>query len=353
MIQTKIIKVNPKIIETAALKEAADLLEQGGLVAFPTETVYGIAANLLNKTAIERLKKIKERPENKNYSVHVGSKGDIEKYAVNVLPRAHKVIDRFWPGPLTVILAAPDGKSVGLRMPKNDIALNLLNRVDFPVVAPSANRPGHPPACDGEKASRELNGLIDLVLDGGPTEFKAESTVLDARVLPFTVLREGCLKKEDVLAVANQKTVLFVCTGNSCRSVMAEYLLKKKLNDMGRHDVEIVSAGTFAFFGMSPTRETLKLVGGVGMDASAHRAQKVSPELLKKSDLILVMEKRHYEDVLHLCPEGRDRVHLLGEFVKFDPADVEVPDPIGKSEEFYKMSFDKIQKAIEKLGEMI
>ncbi len=353
MSQARIIKLNPKAIDQAAINEAARVLEGGGLVIFPTDTVYGLAANLLNKSAQERLKKIKMRPQEKQFSIHVSHKADVDKYAVDVLPRAYKIIDSFWPGPLTVILSAPGGKSVGLRMPKNDVALRLLSAVDFPVVAPSANFAGRPAPRDAEAVLEDFRDQVDLVLDAGPAEFGRESTVLDARALPFEVLREGVLKKEDVLAVAARKTVLFVCTGNSCRSVMAEYLLKKQLMDSNRQDVDVISAGTFAFLGMSPTRETQKLINEIGLDASSHRAQRLNHDFLKKSDLILVMEKRHAEDILRQFPQAQPRVHVLGEFVKLDPGGQEVPDPIGRSEDFYKESFLKIKDAVRRLGELI
>lgn len=353
MTNTKVHKVDPLRIDPAVIQEAAAILDRGGLVVFPTETVYGIGANLLHKGAMERLTKIKDRPQGKHFTIHICDKDDVERYVVGVSPRAYKLMGRFWPGPLTIVLCAPHDKTVGLRMPKNGVALALLGSVDFPVVAPSANKADQPAPRDAAGVLAGLDGLVDLVLDGGPTELGRESTVVDLCGLPAKILREGVLPADDVLQEASKKTVLFVCTGNSCRSVMAEYLLKKYLVDQGRKDVDVVSAGTFAFLGMLPTHETAKLIRGIGLDASDHRARRATDDLVRQSDVILTMERRHQEDLMRQFPSEAGRIHLLGEYVGLEPFEAEVEDPIGKSEEFYADCFSKIKNAIQKLGALL
>lgn len=347
---TNIIRVDPQHIDKVAIARAIEVLERGGLVAFPTETVYGIAANLLSKTAQQRLRSLKDRPDDKQFTIHVADKEDVHKYAVAIIPRAYKMIERFWPGPLTLVFNAPDAKNVGLRMPSNSVALRLLSGVDFPVVAPSANLAGNPAPTEASSVLKELDGHIELILDGGPTEFGVSSTVLDVMELPFKVLRKGYISEEVILKAANETRVLFVCTGNSCRSVMAEYLLKKKMMASGRDDVEVISAGTFAFPGMPPSPETQDLIlKQLGLNSSEHRAQKINLGLLRSSDYIFVMERHHARIISKQFPQVEKNVKILGDFVNFNPLEAEIDDPIGRSKEFYEQCFNKIKDAVKRL----
>jgi len=352
-VKTRIRKISPQGMDPALIREAAQILERGGLVVFPTETVYGIATNLLQKEAVERLKQFKERPETKHFSVHIGDIDDVDRHAVDVLPRARKLMHRFWPGPLTLVLPAPEGRRVGLRLPDHEVALALLRSVDSPVIAPSANRSGQPAPRTVADALGACDGYVEMVLDAGPTPLGTESTVVDACTLPVSILREGALSADDVLRVASQKTVLFVCTGNSCRSVMGEYLLKKKLQEWGRSDVDVLSAGTGAFPGNRPTRETLDLVEGLGLNAAQHAARRLTRATIEEADIILAMETRHQEDILRLVPEAKDRTHVLGRFTGLAGPEAEISDPIGSSVDVYHLSFLKIQRAVSQLKDKI
>jgi L-threonylcarbamoyladenylate synthase len=198
-----VIKIDPANPDKKKMAIAAKVIREGGLVVFPTETVYGIAANLLDKKAVERLCNVKARPEGKPFTVHISDLKMVRNMGCAVTGNAEKLMAGFWPGPLTIILKSDTGRKIGFRMPANKAALELIRESGVPVVAPSANLSGRPAPVTAEEAMADLEGKVDMVIDGGRTEVGLESTVVDLTVDPFRILRAGAVKEEELLKAIN------------------------------------------------------------------------------------------------------------------------------------------------------
>ncbi len=199
-----VVKIDPANPDKEIIAAAAKIVREGGLVIFPTETVYGIAANLLDEKALKRLYTVKGRPGDKPFTVHISDTKMVRDMGCVITGTAKKLTDRFWPGPLTIILKSGEGKKTGFRMPANKIALELIKASGVPVVAPSANLSGRPaPATAGETMA-DLDGKVDMIIDGGRTEVRLESTVVDLTVDPLKVLRAGAIKEADLLKAIDE-----------------------------------------------------------------------------------------------------------------------------------------------------
>jgi L-threonylcarbamoyladenylate synthase len=200
MKQTLVLKVDAQQPDIEKIRAAADIIRKGGLVAFPTETVYGLGADALNPKAVLALFEAKKRPIDNPPIVHVENVGDVYRLAEQVPPKADKLMRTFWPGPLTLVFKhsriVPDVTVAGLdtiavRMPQHPVALALIRESRCPIAAPSANLAGKPSPTSAKHVFDDLNGRIDAILDAGPTRIGVESTVLDLSVEPPQVLRPG------------------------------------------------------------------------------------------------------------------------------------------------------------------
>ena len=197
---TAVIAVDPIAPEARALSEAARVLAEGGTVAFPTESFYGLGGDARRADVVARVFAIKGRPEGKPVLVLVGSPEGALALAASVPPGAHALMARHWPGPLTLVFAARPGLpdllmagtgTVGIRVPGHPVALGLVRAAGCPVTAPSANPSGGLPPTDAATVRQHFDGEVDLILDGGTTPGGSGSTVADCTTWPPRVLRQG------------------------------------------------------------------------------------------------------------------------------------------------------------------
>ena len=206
-IRTRIIDVDSLKPEGGLVSEGAKLIRGGKLVAFPTETVYGLGANGLDPEAVANIFTAKGRPQDNPLILHVGSIDQAEELAADISKKGRKLMHKFWPGPLTllfkkshrvpnIITAGLD--TVAIRMPSHPIALKLIEMSGVPIAAPSANRSGRPSPTMANHVIEDLSGRIDMIIDGGPTGVGLESTVLDMTSEPPIILRPGGIISEDL-----------------------------------------------------------------------------------------------------------------------------------------------------------
>ncbi len=212
---TKIIKINPANIDKELLSQAADVIKHGGLVAFPTETVYGLGADTFNPVAVANIFKAKGRPMDNPLISHIAEVGELEKFAREIPDSAIKLVNEFWGGPLTIILkkkpGIPDEVTAGLdtvavRLPSHSIANELIKLSGTAIAAPSANLSGSPSPTTARHCIADLDGRVDMVIDGGDSIIGIESTVVDLTGEVPVILRPGMISPDDMRSVIGEVT---------------------------------------------------------------------------------------------------------------------------------------------------
>ncbi|PIW32621.1 MAG: threonylcarbamoyl-AMP synthase [bacterium (Candidatus Ratteibacteria) CG15_BIG_FIL_POST_REV_8_21_14_020_41_12] len=324
----KVTKINPLNPEKEKLKEAASILKKGGVLIFPTDTVYGIGTSYKNEAGLKKIFALKQRPEIKPLAILVESK----KMALGIVESNKKIekeVEKVWPGAVTLLLKAKiplspflrdSSSKVGLRVPDYPLLLKLL-KISGPLAATSANISGQPADCQIETIEKKILKGADLIIDGGKTSGK-ESSVWDFTGEPAKLIRGE---------------ILFVCTGNSCRSPMAAGLMKKMLEEKGNKNIRVDSAG-FLFSARGATKEAIEVMKGEGIDLLNHRSKLATPFLVKNFDLILVMGEIHKERILKMFHQAAERVFVL-----------DIPDPIGKPLTFYEQTLKTIKEKIKEI----
>lgn len=352
----KKIIIDPDNIDQALVKEAADNILGGGIVALPTETVYGLAVSSKNKDSVNRLYQLKQRPLDKPFSFVLGDIEEAVKNYFSVLPPfGYRMIEKLWPGPLTIIYYSFNNEVIGVRVPAHNVTRRILREVNTSVFLPSANISGEFEAVSAEQVEKIFGGDgIDLIVDTGGCLYSRPSTVISLTYSPFKILRSGVISERKIIEIFTTKRIVFVCTGNTCRSPMAQVLLQKVIMEDMPHlnqRYEIISRGIAAneLAQISPEAVNV-LKRKEDINVGCVMAKRLDQHTLLSSDLIFVMEKAQQDYVLKMEPSVEGRVFVLGKFLKKEQ---DIVDPIGKTESAYEQTYEMIKEAVIDLGDWL
>lgn len=346
VVETRVIAVDPLTFDPALLDPAVEALRNGGLVGMPTDTVYEIAANLDKPEAIARLRGLLGTSGEAPVTITLGDRDHLRKVVPGPVPAAaQRLIQKFWPGPLTIEFPMPDGGIVAVQYPNHRVTRDLVKRAAVRIGAAPA---GEPPAVTGEQARRALEGKVDVLVDAGPTKQHGPSTVVRLREGRAEVTREGVIPRA-VIDEVNVTTILFVCTGNTCRSPMADALARKMLadrlqvkeSDLAERGYRVISAGTSAGHGGAASEEAEQVVKKqYGADLSRHESRPVTVSMIEEADKVWVMSNRHRKTLVEWMPDHAAKIELL------DPTGKEVDDPVGGTMEMYRVAAKHIHDSL-------
>jgi protein-tyrosine phosphatase len=345
------------------VRRAVEALGAGRLVAFPTETVYGLAASGLRPDAVERLHHVKggARP----LPLALRGPGEAPDWAPGLGALGKRLARRCWPGPLTLVCdgdrglaerlpesvrrrVCPEG-TVGLRAPAHEAVLGALRHLPGPLVLTGADRPGQPEAVWPEQVLENLGDDVDVLVADGPSRFGRPSTVVRVEGNAWTLLREGVVPPA-LLQRQSASLIVFVCTGNTCRSPLAEGLCKKLLAERLACPVEelphrgflVISAGVAAMMEGAAAEEAVGAGRAYGVDLSGHRSRPLTADLVAQADYVVAMTQSHVLAVAGQFPHLGPRPRLLS------PEGEDVADPVGCDQSVYQQCAEQLWRHLQR-----
>ncbi|KAA3617121.1 MAG: threonylcarbamoyl-AMP synthase [Calditrichaeota bacterium] len=369
----KIDRNNP---DPVIIKRAVDCLEKGGLIVYPTDTLYGLGVDAYNREAVNKLFLVKQRDMRKPVSILLNSIQQIKEIFGFSPSSIKKDLEKILPGRVTCIIKnnlqkkVPIFESVekpgtfldkvGIRIPSDKVSSALVNLFDSPISSTSANISGMSNSFSIQNVIAQFGGELDLILDAGPIPESKGSSVIDMTKLPYIIKRQGdvsefdlmeLLGEEKIISGRNKFVITFVCSGNICRSPIAEAILKKMVSKTKyKYQIKVQSAGTLRLQKSQAHDFAINVCHDMDIDLTKHLSNPINDKIVHESEIVFCLAQNHYEYLVKKFPQHKKKFFLLKQWNKSQILSIpSIADPIGHDLKFFKGTYKEIYQEIKRI----
>jgi len=370
----KYYKIDPRNPDPNIIQEAVKCIRNGGVILYPTDTLYGLGVDAFNKKAIHKLYNIKQRDMRLPISIMLNSVQQVDEM-FQVSPRSlisdmHKI----FPGKVTAIINNTVKKAIferadhpgsyfeniGFRIPDNGVCKALTQLFDKPISSTSANLSGKSNAYNVQEVIAQIGPRLDMILDAGQIPQSSGSTILDMSGDPYLVVRSGAVELAELQKIfgaakvqrkKSHYTITFICSGNICRSPMAEGILKRIVSKTKyRNDIRVDSAGTLRLPPMPAHDHSISVADERGIDLRAHASRQVTGAIIENSDLVFCLAQDHFTFLMKYFPAHQRKFVLLRQWQRAYQLPIpSIADPMGHDIKFYRHTYNEIFNEIKRV----